>query len=298
MLKITSKILFVLIVLSGFGCDNLANGGGKDKFTVTEKGLEYKLLNDAEGPVANIGDMLTFNMVLYKNEDSVITSTWETGNPIKTPLQEPGFNGDVSEGFALMSVGDSAFFKVPIDSLFKGRMNNMPPFLQGAKYLSYTIKMENIQTQEEVQAEKEAAQAEQKQTDDNLIQDYLSANGIEAEKTESGIYYTITDEGDGTHPTIQNQVTVHYTGKLLNGNVFDSSIPENMPERQGMSGEPVTFPLSGVVRGWQEGIPLLSKGGSGVLYIPSYLAYGAQSPSPAIPANSVLIFEVELLDIK
>lgn len=297
MLKITSKVLFGLILLASFGCDNLANGGN-DKFTVSEKGLEYKLIIDEEGPVAKVGDILTFNMVLYKNEDSVITSTWETGEPVKTPLQDPAFNGDVSEGFAMMSVGDSAFFKVPMDSLFKGRTDNIPPFLQGADYLSYAIKMENIQSQEEVQAEKEAQQAEQKQTDDQLIQDYLEANNIEAQKTESGIYYTISEEGNGTHPTIQNQVTVHYTGKLLNGTIFDSSIPANMPERQGMTGDPVTFPLSGVVKGWQEGIPLLSKGGSGVLYIPSHLAYGAQSPSPAIPPNSVLMFEVELLDIK
>ncbi len=297
MLKITSKIVLGIIMLASFGCDNLANGGNKE-FTTTEKGLEYMIITDAEGPVANAGDILTFNMVLYKNEDSVITSTWETGNPVKTPLQEPSFNGDISEGFSLMSVGDSAFFKVPIDSLFKGRMNNIPPFLVGAKFLSYTIKMENIQTQAEVQAEKEALQAEQIQIDDQLIQEYLQANEIDAQKTESGIYYTITKEGDGTHPTIQNQVTVHYTGRLLNGTVFDSSIPANMPERQGMSGEPVTFPLSGVVRGWQEGIPLLSKGGSGVLYIPSSLAYGAQSPSPAIPANSVLVFEVDLIDVK
>ncbi len=297
MLKSRSKITFSVALLAGlFGCENLANGDGNG-FKTTEKGLVYEMLEDVEGPTAKVGDILTFEMILYKGEDSVITSTYETGTPVKTPLQESGFGGDVTEGFGMMSVGDSAFFKVPMDSLFKGRMNTMPPFLQGAEFLSYRIKMLKIQTEEEVNAELEAKRIEQKMIDDKLIQDYLSANGIEAKKTESGIYYTIKNKGNGQNPTIQNQVTVHYTGRLLDGTIFDSSIPENMPNRA-LSGEPVTFPLSGVVQGWQEGIPLFEKGGSGVLYLPSHLAYGEQSPGAGIPANAVLIFDVDLIDVK
>ena len=294
MLKLRFKIAFAMALLAGLsGCVN----GGEKEFSTTEKGLVYKMLEDAEGPTAQMGDILTFEMVLYKGEDSVITSTYETGTPVKTPMQDVGFNGDVVEGFGMMSVGDSAFFKVPMDSLFKGRMNTMPPFLQGADFLCYRIKMLNIQTEEEVAAEADSKRMAQMQIDDQLIQDYLAANGIEAERTENGIYYTISSKGNGENPTIQNQVTVHYTGRLLDGTIFDSSKPENMPNRQ-LSGEPVTFPLSGVVQGWQQGIPLLEKGGSGVLYLPSHLAYGEQSPGAGIPANAVLIFNVELLDIK
>lgn len=84
-------------------------------------------------------------------------------------------------------------------------------------------------------------------------------------------------------------MTVHYTGTLTNGTVFDSSV-----ER----GSPIDLPVSGVIPGWVEGLQLMHVGEKYKLYIPSDLAYGAQSPSPAIPANSVLVFELELLGIK
>jgi FKBP-type peptidyl-prolyl cis-trans isomerase FklB len=82
---------------------------------------------------------------------------------------------------------------------------------------------------------------------------------------------------------------VHYTGKLTNGTTFDSSVDR---------GSPIDLPVSGVIPGWVEGLQLMHVGEKVELYIPSDLAYGAQSPSPAIPANSVLVFDLELLAIK
>lgn len=84
-------------------------------------------------------------------------------------------------------------------------------------------------------------------------------------------------------------MTVHYTGKLTNGTTFDSSVDR---------GSPIDLPVSGVIPGWVEGLQLMHVGEKYELYIPSDLAYGAQSPSPAIPANSVLVFDLELLAIK
>ena len=119
------------------------------------------------------------------------------------------------------------------------------------------------------------------------IEAYLKSNNLEAQKTESNIYYVVTREGDGTHPTVADEVTVHYKGYFLNGEQFDSSYDR---------GEPTSFPLGRVVRGWQEGIPLFSKGGAGTLFLPSNLGYGSYPP-PGIPPNSVLIFDVELMKI-
>jgi len=119
------------------------------------------------------------------------------------------------------------------------------------------------------------------------IEDYLKANKIEAEKTESNLYYVVNNEGDGTHPVISDNVTVHYKGYFLDGNTFDSSYDR---------GQPATFPLSRVVSGWQEGIPLFSRGGGGTLFIPSNMGYGS-NPPPGIPANAVLVFDVEILKI-
>lgn len=105
--------------------------------------------------------------------------------------------------------------------------------------------------------------------------------------TESGLQYQIIENGDGPKPTVNDQVTVHYKGTLTDGTVFDSSY-----ER----GEPATFPLNRVVKGWQEGIPLMPVGSKFKFTIPPDLGYGSRAMGP-IPANATLIFEVELLDI-
>ena len=106
--------------------------------------------------------------------------------------------------------------------------------------------------------------------------------------TESGLQYKVITEGTGEKPNAEDNVTVHYSGKLLDGTVFDSSY-----ER----GEPVTFPLSGVISGWTEGLQLMSVGSKYIFWIPAELAYGMQSPSQNMPPNSMLEFEIELFEI-
>lgn len=118
------------------------------------------------------------------------------------------------------------------------------------------------------------------------IQQYITDNALDAKEIDdTGLFYVVSKEGNGEFPTLQDEVTVHYHGTLINGNVFDSSL----------NGDPLTFPLTGVIAGWQIGIPQFSKGGAGKLIIPSSLGYRNQSIG-SIPANSVLIFDVELLD--
>ena len=107
--------------------------------------------------------------------------------------------------------------------------------------------------------------------------------------TASGLQYQIVKKADGAQPKPTDVVTVHYEGKLIDGKVFDSSI-----ER----GSPIDLPVSGVIPGWVEGLQLMHVGEKVKLFIPADLAYGAQSPSPTIPANSVLVFDLELLAIK
>lgn len=119
--------------------------------------------------------------------------------------------------------------------------------------------------------------------DDEKIREYLEDNNISAEKHPSGVYYRITKEGNGQHPNGTSIVRVNYKGYLLDGTLFDQ-------------GTDVEFALSRMIQGWQIGIPLLSKGGAGQLFIPSLLAYGSRPPSPEIPRNSILIFEVELIN--
>ncbi|MDY0343468.1 MAG: FKBP-type peptidyl-prolyl cis-trans isomerase [Lentimicrobium sp.] len=103
----------------------------------------------------------------------------------------------------------------------------------------------------------------------------------------SGLQYEVITEGEGPHPTAEDVVEVHYTGKLIDGTVFDSSV-----ER----GEAIKFPLNGVIRGWTEGVQLMTPGSKYIFYIPSELAYGDRGAGP-IPGGSTLIFEVELISI-
>lgn len=106
--------------------------------------------------------------------------------------------------------------------------------------------------------------------------------------TASGLQYVVEKEGEGEHPTAEDEVTVHYTGRLLNGQVFDSSVSR---------GEPATFPLNRVIPGWTEGVQLMKEGAKYTFFIPSDLAYGAQGIPNAIPPHSTLIFDVELIKI-
>ena len=125
--------------------------------------------------------------------------------------------------------------------------------------------------------------------DEELIMNFIAEhqsdfNGNEAQRTESGLYYVIEEPGSADHPTLQSEVTVSYIGIFLDGVIFDN-------------GNDITFPLTNVIQGWQEGIPLFGRGGKGWLMIPSHLGYG-NTFRPGIPPNSVLVFYIELKDFQ
>ncbi|MEZ4987372.1 MAG: FKBP-type peptidyl-prolyl cis-trans isomerase [Saprospiraceae bacterium] len=121
--------------------------------------------------------------------------------------------------------------------------------------------------------------------DRDIILSYLEANNLTAEEDPSGLFYIIDVPGGQQKPTLANSVTVKYKGYLTNGTVFDETT----------NGNTATFPLSNLIAGWQIGIPKFGRGGKGVLIVPSSLGYGSRRVG-SIPANSVLVFDMELVN--
>ncbi|MFS4467963.1 FKBP-type peptidyl-prolyl cis-trans isomerase [Maribacter sp. 2210JD10-5] len=117
------------------------------------------------------------------------------------------------------------------------------------------------------------------------ILEYINANNLNAQKSATGLYYVIDEVGSGDNPNASSNVTVAYRGYFTNGNVFDES-----------GAEGISFNLNQVIAGWTEGITYFKEGGSGVLLIPSRLAYGNAGRS-GIPGGAVLVFDIELLAI-
>lgn len=117
------------------------------------------------------------------------------------------------------------------------------------------------------------------------IQAYVAENNLEAQRSDSGLYYVIEEEGTGTQAEATSNVTVAYKGYFLNGSVFDQSDSEG-----------ITFGLNQVIKGWTEGITYFKEGGSGILLVPSHLGYGSWDYN-GIPGGSVLIFEVSLISV-
>jgi len=119
---------------------------------------------------------------------------------------------------------------------------------------------------------------------------FLEENGKKEGITTlpSGLQYEVISSGDGPIPTASDQVTTHYTGFLIDGTVFDSSVKR---------GQPATFPVGGVIQGWQEALQLMHVGDKWKLYIPYNLAYGANGHPPTIPPYATLVFEIELIAI-
>lgn len=141
--------------------------------------------------------------------------------------------------------------------------------------------------QEDMQARQNAAANEAKAAGVKFLEENKKNPNVKV--TASGLQYTVNQEGKGEHPTATSTVTVHYTGKLIDGTVFDSSV-----ER----GEPISFPLNQVIKGWTEGLQLMTPGSKYTFFIPSELGYGEQGAGGMIPGGATLIFDVELIDFK
>jgi len=117
------------------------------------------------------------------------------------------------------------------------------------------------------------------------IEEYILANNLNTQQTASGLHYIIENPGSGAGPDLSSTININYKGYLLNGDVFDS-------------GDDVTFPLSNLILGWQEGLQLIGSGGRIILLIPSDLAYGSRGAGSSVPPNTPIGFDVDLISFQ
>ncbi|HET8861385.1 FKBP-type peptidyl-prolyl cis-trans isomerase [Marivirga sp.] len=307
--KILSIALVALISIVA-ACDS---GENKE----TEAGVRYILISSEDGEQLEQGDFAIFSLRLLNSEDSVILDSKEIGElPVQIDDSVLSRRGPLFSILKELKVGDSIKTKLTATQIMtEGFQRPVSPDMEGSEKLTVFAKALNkfdtagfMEWQQQKRAEaisKMQKEAEkQKGIDDEIIQEYLTENSLEAQKTESGIYYIITKEGTGEKPNKGDTVTVNYTGKLLNGTIFDSS-KESVAKNANVFIErrdyrPYQIPIGEgqVIRGWDEGIMLLNEGAEATLIIPSPLGYGPRAAGENLPANSILVFDVELLDVK
>ncbi len=208
-------------------------------------------------------------------------NTAEVSSDLKTPAQKASYGIGLSMGKNLSQDGMDDLDSQAVALGIEDALSNTEQRLSDDELME-AFSFLQARAQERMSALNDAAA----KAGTDFLAENAKRDGVLT--TESGLQYEVVKEAEGAQPKVNDTVSVHYQGTLIDGTVFDSSIDR---------GEPVEFPVGGVIPGWVEGLQLMHVGEKYKFYIPSELAYGAQSPTPAIPANSTLVFEVELLGI-
>lgn len=288
MKKTISKIALMLLAVAfafNFTACSKYKGFKQDK----ESGIYYKFyVINKDSAQAQTGDVVSLFYQLSLKDSVLVPSM-----PIQEMIQESLYKGDVYSALRMMHVGDSATFILDADTFFH-YMGGTNPFDE--KELYFTFKMTELMPKAEVEAMMKEQEAQYqvmieqaKAAEDSITTQYIADNKIKVAPTASGLYYIQKVAGKGAQAENGKKVSVHYTGRLLDGTVFDSSI-----ER----GEPIEFVLGQgqVIPGWEEGIAKMKEGGKATLLIPSNLAYGERG-NQVIPPCSPLVFDVELVKV-
>jgi FKBP-type peptidyl-prolyl cis-trans isomerase FkpA len=289
-----------LVFLSTLATAMLLLGSCKhDGWETSPSGVKYWILKNEEGTNAQLGDVVQMHVKYATSTDSVLFNSFAMPQPITMELPQTVSKGSFEESITLLSPGDSAMFMIAADSIFRKEFGaKRPSFIDTGSYLTFTVKLYKADKKENFMASQEQEKAEraskQIAIDEELIAKYVAGNNLKPSKTPSGVYFQTIKQGKGQQPITGDTVAVHYTGRTLDGKVFDSSRQED-----GGMGEPFAFALglSPIIQGWQDAIAQLKQGDRAILVIPSRLAYGEQS-TPRFGPNSVLTFDVEIVSVK
>lgn len=283
-MKIKLFIFSSIILL--FACNK------EQKFKKTDGGLEYCFIetNDS-AKTPNYDDALIIDMKFYWN-DSLMFNTRDISLDYKLRLEKPQVPGSLNEGLELMHIGDSAIFKVDAYKFYTITADiSTPRCIKKGDKLVFYVKLLNIMAPEEVQKEFERYKTRQVLNEKNLLVEYLKNNNIDVEPTNSGLYFISQNNISGKKPQNGDSVYVHYSGKLINNQPFESTYRNNKPFG-------FIYGDENFIDGWTEGIGLMHQNEKALLIIPSKIAYGEKGVTDIIPPFSTIIFDVHLLKIK
>jgi len=296
-----SILLLSLIIIVGMSCSKNSESQNLE----TDSGISYQFVNKGSGEVPPEGGFWMMNIAYYNEKGDTLFSSASQGGAMPMNYMATRFskNASIEECFSLIGEGDSAVFYISADSLYKNTSGRpTPPDLVGTK-IKLCIGIDQVFTTEEFSAYSAEMEQAQIAKEKESIQTYLIEKGITAEVTSEGLYYEITQAGNGVKPQIGQKVRVNYTGYTMEGIVFDTSFEEIAKESNiyspGRPYEPIDFAIGtgAVIQGWDIGLGLLDEGGKATLVIPSPLAYGNRGTGALIKANSTLVFTVELVEI-
>lgn len=303
-----TNVLFGLMLLLCVACDKSEKE--------TPNGFKFTVLRAGDGKVGNPGDVIILDVQLSDSKDSIWSDTYKEGNPMPQVIGDSA-NLEKERGMMQMlrmfSKNDSVSFSIPLKELLAGQ----PPIPQidSTLIMTYRVTVRDIMSKDQFrdyraklmleQKEKQLKEEEiQLKEDIVTIDTYLTEKNIVAEKTESGLRYVITQPGKGENGKPGQVAKVNYSGYLLDGQYFDSS-DKSVAEQKGIYNArspyaplEVTIDQTRVIKGWHEALKLLNKGAKVTVYIPSTLAYGPQQKSEIIKPNSILVFDMEVLDLK
>lgn len=294
------------LLLAVVGLTTACNGNKErevGEMKTRESGLQYKFHKLGEETAPDTTSWLVMQMLATTASDSVLFDTRAQGMPMGIPVSDKNMKGQMAEGIKMLHKGDSVQFIVPAKDFYLQTAGvPVPPGIDENSNITFNIGVNDVTDEEgyrqmqmeffqKMQAEQAGQQQQQMQEDIKVIDKYLADQSIKADTTASGVRIQVTQQGKGAKPQAGDNIVVHYRGKLLSGEQFDASYDRN---------EPFTFPVGQgqVIRGWDEGLLQLPKGSKATLYIPSPLAYGPQQRSEVIKPNSILVFDVEVLDVK
>lgn len=290
--------LFALLIVISFACRN-------DGFTETPGGLKYKIIRTANGTALREGEYVVLNMEYYYSGDSLLYSSIVRGMPVTMLYDDSVWNksGQVYEGFSMLKVGDSAIFMVQCEDLYlKSFRMPVPAGLNPKETITFRVGVAATMDAQEFkeyqgrlvirrQEEREKRQSEQLIEDTAIIDRYLEEKNIIPMESESGLRYVVNKQSRGPKPKQGEIVVINYKGMLLDGTVFESSE---------IAGKPYEFPVGNgvIIKGWDEGVSMMPEGSTYTFYLPSPLAYGDRNISNIIKPNTILVYEVELVEVK